>query len=96
MDEPKRKLSELEAAGKAVETRLNKRGRENIDLNAIRGKKEDNDFDIDQEKPRWQQPRSDNDLYTPRYVRYSGPKKEGLCGLCPEEKWLQLKDSAFW
>jgi hypothetical protein len=37
-----------------------------------------------------------DDSYTPRYVRYIGQNKQGLCELCPTEKWLQLKDSAFW
>jgi hypothetical protein len=46
--------------------------------------------------PRPQPVKSKNDQYTPKWVRYSGAKKEGLCDLCHPEKWLQLKDSAFW
>jgi hypothetical protein len=46
--------------------------------------------------PRAQPVKSKNDQYTPRWVRFSGAKKEGLCHLCIPEKWLQLKDSAFW
>jgi hypothetical protein len=46
--------------------------------------------------PRAQPVKSKSDQYTPRWVRYSGAKKEGLCDLCVPEKWLQLKDSAFW
>lgn len=88
-------LNHLKDADEALLTSLKNKGRENIDLNAV-GVLVKPGKETDLEKPRFQQPRSDDDLYTPRYVRYSGPKKEGLCGLCPEEKWLQLKDSAFW
>jgi hypothetical protein len=46
--------------------------------------------------PRIQPIRFPEDLYTPRMVRFSGAKKEGLCDLCSPNRWLQLKDSAFW
>ncbi|KAJ3274957.1 hypothetical protein HDV01_001821 [Terramyces sp. JEL0728] len=52
--------------------------------------------DPDDPTPRPQSLKSENDLYTPRWVRYSGSRKEGMCELCKPEKWLQLKDSAFW
>ncbi|KAJ3368874.1 hypothetical protein GGF31_006009 [Allomyces arbusculus] len=46
--------------------------------------------------PRVQKLRFPGDLYTPRLVRYTGAAKEGLCDLCPQGKFLQLKNSAFW
>ncbi|KAJ9637155.1 hypothetical protein H2199_007441 [Coniosporium tulheliwenetii] len=36
------------------------------------------------------------DLYTPRWVRGHGHKREGWCGLCQPGRWLVLKNSAFW
>jgi hypothetical protein len=36
------------------------------------------------------------DLYTPRWVRGHGNKREGWCGLCKPGRWLVLKNSAFW
>ncbi|KAI9474169.1 MAG: hypothetical protein EXX96DRAFT_580835 [Benjaminiella poitrasii] len=44
--------------------------------------------------PRRQRPRHDNDLYTPKWVRYTGNAKQGYCDLC--QKWFQLKTSAYW
>ena len=52
--------------------------------------------DDDEEMPRLQSLKSENDLYTPKWVRNKGSKKEGLCELCKPSKWLKLKDSAFW
>ena len=46
--------------------------------------------------PRSQHVKSEYDQYTPRWVRYSGSKKEGLCEICVPGKWLQLKNSAYW
>jgi hypothetical protein len=43
-----------------------------------------------------QETRFDGDLYTPRFVRGHGNKREGWCGLCPGGRWLVLKNSAFW
>ncbi|KAJ7579683.1 hypothetical protein C8J56DRAFT_796094 [Mycena floridula] len=49
-------------------------------------------------------PRSALDLYTPRFVQGSGPKKVGLCPICiePRERggegkkvWLAMKTSAY-
>jgi hypothetical protein len=40
--------------------------------------------------------RFDNDLYTPRWVRGHGNKREGWCGICRPGRWLLLKNSAFW
>lgn len=37
-----------------------------------------------------------DDLYTPRWVRGHGNKREGWCGLCKPGRWLVLKNSAFW
>ena len=48
------------------------------------------------EIPREQRLKSANDMYTPRWVRYQGAAKEGLCDICKPGKWLQLKNSAFW
>lgn len=36
------------------------------------------------------------DLYTPRWVRGHGNRREGWCGLCKPGRWLVLKNSAFW
>ncbi|CDH54094.1 conserved fungal protein [Lichtheimia corymbifera JMRC:FSU:9682] len=46
--------------------------------------------------PRQQQPRFKDDQYSPKWVRYSGQLKEGYCDTCPEGRWLQLKNSAYW
>ena len=46
--------------------------------------------------PREQEVRFQNDLYTPRWVRGQGNKREGWCGLCKPGRWLVLKNSAFW
>ena len=83
---PKRKTALEEGAYiRYIATRQTKKVRDNV------AEKEKED----EGTPRYQAPRSENDLYSPRWVRYHGHRKEGLCGLCPE-KWLQLKDSAFW
>ncbi|KAL7750200.1 hypothetical protein RI367_004373 [Sorochytrium milnesiophthora] len=52
--------------------------------------------EIDADAVREQSLRFDGDMYTPRLVRFSGHAKEGYCDLCPEGRWLQLKNSAFW
>lgn len=44
--------------------------------------------------PRSQELRFHGDLYTPKYVRGHGNKREGWCGIC--SRWLVLKNSAFW
>lgn len=46
--------------------------------------------------PRAQQLRFEGDLYTPKYVRGHGNKREGWCGICKPGRWLVLKNSAFW
>ncbi|KAH8692808.1 hypothetical protein BGW36DRAFT_410007 [Talaromyces proteolyticus] len=46
--------------------------------------------------PHEQDLRFDNDLYTPRWVRGHGNKREGWCGICKPGRWLVLKNSAFW
>lgn len=46
--------------------------------------------------PHEQELRFDNDLYTPRWVRGHGNKREGWCGICRPGRWLVLKNSAFW
>jgi hypothetical protein len=56
----------------------------------------DKEPQVQDPNPRSQPLRWENDLYTPRWVRYVGSKKEGLCDLCEPNRWLQLKDSAFW
>ncbi|KAG7404290.1 Meiotic expression up-regulated protein 26 [Fusarium oxysporum f. sp. rapae] len=38
----------------------------------------------------------EGDLYTPRWVRGHGNKREGWCGICKPGRWLVLKNSAFW
>lgn len=46
--------------------------------------------------PHKQNLRFENDLYTPRWVRGHGNKREGWCGICKPGRWLVLKNSAFW
>lgn len=46
--------------------------------------------------PHRQDLRFDGDLYTPRWVRGQGNKREGWCGICKPGRWLVLKNSAFW
>lgn len=46
--------------------------------------------------PQEQEPRFEGDLYTPRWVRGQGNKREGYCGLCKPGRWLVLKNSAYW
>ena len=48
------------------------------------------------EIPRAQELRFNGDLYTPKYVRGHGNKREGWCGICKPGRWLVLKNSAFW
>lgn len=47
-------------------------------------------------KPHEQELRFEGDLYTPRWVRGHGNKREGWCGICKPGRWLVLKNSAFW
>ncbi|KAK7615221.1 hypothetical protein JOL62DRAFT_553302 [Phyllosticta paracitricarpa] len=46
--------------------------------------------------PKEQEFRFEGDLYTPRWVRGHGNKREGWCGLCRPGRWLVLKNSAYW
>ncbi|KAI0396939.1 hypothetical protein F5Y17DRAFT_45387 [Xylariaceae sp. FL0594] len=46
--------------------------------------------------PREQDARDKGSLFTPRWVRGHGKKREGWCGICKPGKWLVLKNSAFW
>lgn len=46
--------------------------------------------------PSEQELRFDGDLYTPRFVRGHGNKREGFCGICKPGRWLVLKNSAYW
>lgn len=57
---------------------------------------EDMDPEDPEMKPHEQDLRFDGDLYTPRWVRGHGNKREGWCGLCKPGRWLVLKNSAFW
>lgn len=55
------------------------------------------DMDADESDiPRAQELRFEGDLYTPKYVRGHGNKREGWCGICKPGRWLVLKNSAFW
>lgn len=47
-------------------------------------------------RPREQDLRFEGDLYTPRWVRGHGNKREGWCGICKPGRWLVLKNSAYW
>lgn len=57
---------------------------------------EDMDPDDPDLVPHEQELRFDGDLYTPRWVRGHGNKREGWCGICKPGRWLVLKNSAFW
>lgn len=46
--------------------------------------------------PHEQDLRFAGDLYTSRWVRGHGNKREGWCGICKPGRWLVLKNSAFW
>lgn len=46
--------------------------------------------------PYEQELRFEGDLYTPKWVRNHGNKREGWCGFCSPGRWLVLKNSAFW
>ena len=46
--------------------------------------------------PREQELRFEGDLYTPRFVRGHGNKREGWCGICKPGRWLVLKNSGYW
>ncbi|KAL2164534.1 hypothetical protein VTH06DRAFT_3750 [Thermothelomyces fergusii] len=46
--------------------------------------------------PHEQELRFEGDLYTPRWVRGHGNRREGWCGICKPGRWLVLKNSAFW
>ncbi|KAI9883590.1 MAG: hypothetical protein M1823_004643 [Watsoniomyces obsoletus] len=46
--------------------------------------------------PHEQDLRFHGDLYTPRWVRGRGNRREGWCGLCQPGRWLVMKNSAFW
>jgi len=39
---------------------------------------------------------SDEDQYTPKLVRFTGEKKEGLCQHCHPHRWYKLKTSHYW
>ncbi|KAI9144018.1 hypothetical protein BKA69DRAFT_1026100, partial [Paraphysoderma sedebokerense] len=55
-------------------------------------------------KTSYNEPRHEEDLYTPRWVRGMGFTRQGLCPICFAEKantersetWLRLKVSAYW
>jgi hypothetical protein len=47
-------------------------------------------------KPTKQEPRFPGDMYTPRWVRGTGNKREGYCGYCKPGRWLVLKNSGYW
>ncbi|KAI8334401.1 hypothetical protein BC941DRAFT_472984 [Chlamydoabsidia padenii] len=47
-------------------------------------------------RPRRQKLRFNGDMYTPKWVRFNGQSKEGLCDTCEPGRWLQLKNSAYW
>ena len=57
---------------------------------------EDMNPENEDDKPRVQELRFEGDLYTPKYVRGHGNKREGWCGICKPGRWLVLKNSAFW
>ncbi len=46
--------------------------------------------------PDKQETHSHCDRYKPKFVRAKGYNREGLCSFCPPERWLQLKNAAYW
>ncbi|MBE7182669.1 MAG: DUF4451 domain-containing protein [Terriglobus roseus] len=46
--------------------------------------------------PQWHEPRFPGDLYTPKWVRGHGGKREGWCGICKPGRWLVMKNSMYW
>lgn len=46
--------------------------------------------------PYEQELRFEGDMYTPKWVRGHGNKREGWCGICKPGRWLVLKNSAYW
>lgn len=46
--------------------------------------------------PYEQELKFEGDLYTPRWVRGHGCKREGWCGVCKPGKWLRLRNSSYW
>ncbi|KAI8580868.1 hypothetical protein K450DRAFT_234954 [Umbelopsis ramanniana AG] len=64
-----------------------------------------NDIQFNSTAVTWNSPRGPDDLYSPRWQRGIGPKKEGLCPLCDptsdvsisiRNMWLKTKTSRFW
>lgn len=64
-----------------------------------------NDMQFNTAAVTWNSPRGPDDLYSPRWQRGIGPKKEGLCPLCDpirdvsvsiRNMWLKTKTSRFW
>lgn len=46
--------------------------------------------------PYQQKLRGPSDLYTPRWVRKLGRKRQGWCSYCSQGSWHALKDSGWW
>lgn len=40
--------------------------------------------------------RSENDCYSPSWIRGRGCEREGLCPLCEPPVWFKIKQSAYW
>ena len=40
--------------------------------------------------------RSEDDKYSPVWIRGRGTEREGLCPLCQPPVWLKIKQSAYW
>jgi len=55
-------------------------------------------YDDDELKPQpqFEKLRFKGDRYTPRYVRGTGPRREGWCSTCPGGSWHRLKVSDFF
>ena len=51
---------------------------------------------LHQQKLELRERRSDDDNYSPVWIRGRGVEREGLCPLCEPPHWFKIKQSAYW
>lgn len=51
---------------------------------------------IQQQKFELRERRSNEDFYSPVWIRGKGIEREGLCPLCAPPHWFKIKQSAYW
>lgn len=51
---------------------------------------------VHQQKLELRERRSDEDFYSPIWIRGRGVDREGLCPLCDPSRWFKIKQSAYW